>query len=255
MVKRRVLLIGAILAATFAFGLPTADACWGWGYGAYGCGWGSCYAPCYSSCYSTSYCDPCCGSWYLGVRPGPIRRCLFGPYRWYYTPDCCGISCCSPCITTSCSPCVSTVSGCCDTVVDCCGAVDGCGCATPTPAIPAAPTKAVAPAPTPAPGSVEQPTSFLEPTAEDSGLLTVHVPYGAKVFINGKETTTKGSTRRYVSYGLQPGLVYKYDIHAELERDGKIYEQTKTVYLKAGSREAVAFGYNVSPVDSVAAVQ
>lgn len=247
MMKRRVLLIGAVLAATFAFGVPAADASWGWGYG-YGCGWGSCYTPCYSSCYGWS--DPCCGSWYVGVRPGPVRRALFGPYRWYYAPGCCGVSCCSPCVTTS---------ACCETVVDCCAPVtSACDAAVPMESgVPteAAPAKAVTPAPTPAPGAVEEPTSFLEPTAADSGLLTVHVPFGAKVFINGNPTTTTGSTRRYVSFGLEPGLVYKYEIHSELERDGKVYEQTKTVYLKAGAREAVAFGYNVAPVENMAAAQ
>ena len=121
---------------------------------------------------------------------------------------------------------------------------------------PAAPMKEATPSPTPAPGAVQpSPGAYNEPTPENSGLLTVHVPYATKISINGNLTTTKGSTRRYVSYGLQPGLVYKYEIHAELERDGKIYEQDKTVYLKAGAREAVAFGYNVAPVDSVATAQ
>ncbi len=236
MVKRQVLLIVAVLAATFAFGVSSAEATWGWG-----CGWGSCYTPCCTSCYS--YCDPCCGSWYVGVRPGPIRRALFGPYRWYYAPTC---------YTSWCSPCIVT-SACCDTVVDCCAPVTGaCDAVAP---MESTPIEATTPAPTPAPGAVEEPSTFLEPTAEDSGLLTVHVPYKAKVFINGNLTTTKGSTRRYVSFGLEPGLVYKYEIQSELERDGTVFEQTKTVYLRAGAREAVAFGYNVAPVTEVAAAR
>ena len=36
-----------------------------------------CYSACYSPCYDS------CGL-YLGWRPGPIRRLLFGPYRWYW---------------------------------------------------------------------------------------------------------------------------------------------------------------------------
>lgn len=83
-------------------------------------------------------------------------------------------------------------------------------------------------------------------TRENSGLLTIWVPAKAKVFINGMETKTTGSRRRYVSHDLQPGLTYKYVIRAEIVRDGKIAEESKTVNLTAGSTEGVAFGFNVS---------
>ncbi len=92
-------------------------------------------------------------------------------------------------------------------------------------------------------------------TREDSGLLTIWVPAKAKVFVNGMETKTTGSRRRYVSHGLQPGLTYKYVIRAELVRNGKIAEETKTVNLTAGSTEGVAFGFNVSPQQQFAAAQ
>jgi len=72
---------GALLAST-TVGVSQADAfwhhgCWGWGCASYS----YCATPCYTAC------DPCytshCG-WYVGYRPGPIRRLLFGPYRTYY---------------------------------------------------------------------------------------------------------------------------------------------------------------------------
>ena len=82
--SRKLLLVGAVVAVLLAGSASQADAWWGhYGPAYWGCG----YSPCYSPCYSVSY-DPCCsttyGGWYLGVRPGPIRRALLGPYRWYY---------------------------------------------------------------------------------------------------------------------------------------------------------------------------
>ena len=91
------------------------------------------------------------------------------------------------------------------------------------------------------------------PTRYNSGLLTVWVPAKAKVFINGKETTTQGSRRRYVSHGLKPGLTYKYVVRAELARNGMLAVEEKTVELTAGSSEGVAFGFNRVPSNQVAA--
>ena len=78
------------------------------------------------------------------------------------------------------------------------------------------------------------------PTQETSGQLTVAVPFNAKVFINGKATTSTGSNRQFVSYGLKPGLAYKYEVRAEWIREGQLLEETKDVILTAGSREGVA---------------
>ncbi|MBN2216026.1 MAG: TIGR03000 domain-containing protein [Pirellulales bacterium] len=86
------------------------------------------------------------------------------------------------------------------------------------------------------------------PTRENSGLLTVHVPYAAKVFINGRPTAARGSCRRFVSHDLKPGLVYKYEVRAELVRHGRLAEETKTLYLTAGDLEGVAFGFNREPL-------
>jgi uncharacterized protein (TIGR03000 family) len=113
------------------------------------------------------------------------------------------------------------------------------------------------PSPTVAPPKPENklPASTQFNTHANSGLLTIWVPAKAKVFINGMETSTTGSRRRYVSHGLQPGLTYKYAIRAEIVRDGKIATETKTVNLTAGGNEGVAFGFNVSPLQQFAASQ
>jgi uncharacterized protein (TIGR03000 family) len=123
---------------------------------------------------------------------------------------------------------------------------------TPAPITPpppaTTPTTPAAPATTPP--SLEKATSGL-PTLENSALLTISVPYEAKITINGLATQSTGSRRQYASFGLQPGLNYQYDIHAEIVRDGKIVEESKTVTLTAGQQEAVAFGFN-KPAEGMA---
>jgi uncharacterized protein (TIGR03000 family) len=260
------LLIGAVVAIVLWSVAPQANAQW-WGCcrpAVWGCG----YAPCYSSCCYD-------GGWYLGCRPGPVRRLLFGPYRWYWGG--CGYSCgynygCYNygCGYTGCAACCSdgtTVSG---------------GTLTPTPAPPAqTPTPArkpiaeppaampTEPAPalpgpgTPAPGTQlpgtlpPGPSPVLPKTSatssDSSGILTVWVPYDAKVTINGMETRSTGSRREFVSYGLKPGLSYKYVVHAQVVREGKLVEDSRTVTLTAGQIEAVAFGFNTQPTEQVAA--
>ena len=89
-------------------------------------------------------------------------------------------------------------------------------------------------------------------STDNSGILTVWVPFDAKVTINGLETRSTGSRREFVSYGLKPDLSYKYVVHAQVVRDGKLIEETRTVTLTAGQIEAVAFGFNTPPTEQVA---
>jgi len=264
-------LVGAIVAATLAMGVSQAEAGWWWGcYRPVTC-WTPCYATCYTPCYSCCYstcCDPC-GGWYVGRRPGPIRRLLFGRYRWYYG----GWGCCYNCCDYSCD------------TVSVCGEVETPAAVevkkAPTPAPPQKETKPalppeikLPPEPKPAPepstselptdtGPVKQPApatvlpnnSTSVPTRATSGMLTIWVPAGAKVTINGRETTSTGSRRQYVSYGLKPGFNYKYEVRAQIVRDGKLLEETKTVYLTAGAREGLAFGFNPLPAAELASLR
>jgi len=239
------------LAATIGLSASEADAHWGWRF------WGC--RPCYSvGCYSP------CGGWYLGVRPGPIRRFLFGPYRWYYGGYC-GYCCCSPCCCWD--PC------CCGDVVIHDGVMPSMPeRAVPDPAMPgpddgapgASGPSGIRPQPLPeksftppidngASGGVTDGASMLQvSTRSNSGLLTVYVPYEAKVWINGNLTSSAGSERRYVSYGLKPGYRYKYEVRARVPREGKMLEQVKTVYLTAGAKEGLAFGFNRPPTTETA---
>lgn len=258
--RMKLLLLGVAIVALVSIWTPSAQAHWGyWGWGGY---------PAWTVGYSG-----CCDGWYLGVRPGPIRRLVLGPYRWYYGgwgsyytscysyAPCCSACWCSPCCCwDTCSVTVSTYPA----------PEAPAPQAQPTPAPqqppaqpPALPPDAPKPADVepqpprvPSPGPVAPlPHSFYEPTRADSGLLTVYVPYEAKVFINGLETKATGSRRQYVSFGLAPGLRYKYEVRAEIEREGKILEETKTIYLTAGGREGLAFGFNPRPDEGLAAAQ
>ena len=67
-------------------------------------------------------------------------------------------------------------------------------------------------------GAVPGPTPPAKTTSaistENSGVLTVWVPYDAKVTVNGRLTKSTGSRRQFISYGLKPGLSYKYVVKA-----------------------------------------
>ena len=79
--------------------------------------------------------------------------------------------------------------------------------------------------------------------------LTVNVPAEAKIFINGKATTTAASPRRYISRGLMPGYRYTYKVRAELLRDGKTLDQTKVVQLRAGEDADMSFDFEVATTE------
>jgi uncharacterized protein (TIGR03000 family) len=113
---------------------------------------------------------------------------------------------------------------------------------TTTPALPPKPTL-------PGPGDS---TTGIAPAQGNSGLLAIRVPADAKVVINGLETESTGSQREYVSYGLKPGLVYRYEIRAWIVRNGQVLEDARTVYLTAGARMAVALHSAARPEEAIA---
>jgi len=227
----------AIALAAVAWSSTPAEAGW----------WRCCppvysYRVCYPTCY-TCYCDPCCcygGTWYVGYRPGPIRRLLFGPYRWYYSgwSSCCAWDCC--------------VVGCCDTVVS-----EPARTSTRTPAeapprLPAEPDVDAPPGPAGPTAAPDVPQPQADYGSETGGLIRIDVPADAKVTINGLSTKSTGAQREYASYGLKPGLRYRYEIRAEVVRDGKVIEREQTVFLTAGAQEAVAFRFEPQPDEAIA---
>lgn len=256
--RSKILLACAVVGLSLGALSGTSEACWGCGCRPWYPGpltAFACWTPCWSVCDVCAPCDPCVGDeWVLGVRPGPIRRLILGPYRWYRVPggccDICGeVSCaCEPAIVTS--PMVTPSP------------------AQPTPApVQPSPTP-VQPGPgpnvpsTPTPGSdilnqpapatpMVNPTSYSVPSRNDSGLLTVYVPAEAKVLINGMATKSTGTRREYVSYNLKDGLQYRYVVTAQIEQDGKLYEETREVILTAGDKKGVAFSFQF-PSEAIA---
>ena len=77
------------------------------------------------------------------------------------------------------------------------------------------------------------------------------MPENAKVYVNGVRTSSTGSERSYVSRGLQQGFNYTYEVRAEIERDGETVEETKTVSMRAGSANRLAFDLPSVPQTSL----
>jgi uncharacterized protein (TIGR03000 family) len=227
--------------------------------------------------------DGCCGDAYVGYWRGYARpyRHLGCCSRWYggwYA----GYGCCYP--TYSCG----VVTSCCGNSVYGTSTItlqDGTGTLNlqggtlqPTPAVPTPAKKPVIEAPNaptatpdmgtptpadpPAPGTDTTPaipnlgTPSTSVTPENTGILTVCVPFDAKVTINGMPTKSTGSRRQFVSYDLKEGFSYKYEVKAEVVRDGKIVEDTKSVVLTAGSTNTLPFGqFHTDTVQGLAAIK
>jgi uncharacterized protein (TIGR03000 family) len=87
-----------------------------------------------------------------------------------------------------------------------------------------------------------------------SAVLNVRVPVEAKIFVNGRQTTSTGNERRFVSNGLKPGYGYTYELRAELDRDGRTVTETKEVKLQAGQSANVSFSFSAeeAPQEKVA---
>ena len=71
--------------------------------------------------------------------------------------------------------------------------------------------------------------------------LTVNVPDGASVLVNGRQTTSTGNRRTYVSRGVTAGNRYKYEIQAKMDQDGTPRIENRVVYARAGEHPEVQF--------------
>ena len=85
--------------------------------------------------------------------------------------------------------------------------------------------------------------------AKSSGdaTLVVSVPSDAKVYVNDRETTSVGASRKYVSKNLDSGLRYRYEIRAVAMVDGQEREETRVVNLRAGQSVNVSFDMDEAP--------
>ncbi len=74
-----------------------------------------------------------------------------------------------------------------------------------------------------------------------SAVIEVTVPADAKVEVNDKVTTSKGTSRSFVSNSLQAGQTYLYNFRVEFEQDGKSVVKNESVKISAGDRVALSF--------------
>jgi uncharacterized protein (TIGR03000 family) len=88
--------------------------------------------------------------------------------------------------------------------------------------------------------------------ATGSAILAVRVPADAQVFVNGMLTRTPGVYRQYITRGLAPGSDYTYEVRVEVARNGRTYNDVRTVHLRAGGSTELAFRMDQSaPVASL----
>jgi uncharacterized protein (TIGR03000 family) len=81
----------------------------------------------------------------------------------------------------------------------------------------------------------------------ESVLMMVSVPADATIFVNDKLTTSTGAVRQFISNGLKPGQPYRYQLRAEVRRDGKTITRNKVIYLRPGERTDVEFSFDQQP--------
>jgi uncharacterized protein (TIGR03000 family) len=264
----RFLIFGAVLAGVLLVSGPQADAFWWRCCPPVSCCYSPCYTPCYTSCWS-SCCDPCCdSSWVVGWRPGPIRRALFGRYRWYpgwgwygYVSSYISEPCCSEVAMAPATPAAPMPPQ------DQKPTLAPKTPPAPTPARPLGDeelNKLMRPPESPAPKKATNPSTGDQTGRKDSGLLSLNVPDAARVLINGRETRAVGDRREFVSHGLKEGKVYPYTIRALVQAKGSDTASvdgsrwvwiTKTVYLRAGDQIRVTFSENLDLERQLAQVE
>lgn len=79
----------------------------------------------------------------------------------------------------------------------------------------------------------------------NSVIMNLRVPPEARVYINGKATTAKGSERNFRLDNLAEGK-YPYEVRVELQRDGQKLVESKTVQLETGKRTYASFNFRHS---------
>lgn len=280
---RKLVFLTLLIGGMFAFFAPQAEAGPWWGLTpVWGCGsWcGPCCGPVCSPCCTVGVCDPCCDGWYVGLRPGPLRRLLFGPYRWYRTSGWCSVCSCDPCCCWDAGTVVSVESKPAEAEVQrptlAPAPTDSRAPAEqpapplwPTPAAPQETTPAV-PAPpaaspsnpsplvpmTPPAGTPNEPalprTSTGGALPSGEGMISILVPEDAVVTINGHTTKSTGRVRKYVSQDLKPGLVYPFSVRVDVVRDGRIASETREIRLTRGALEAVVFDFAPKAAEGLA---
>jgi uncharacterized protein (TIGR03000 family) len=99
-------------------------------------------------------------------------------------------------------------------------------------------------APQTAPAPSEKRAEPKPPAASNAApaKLLVSLPADATLTIDGQATTSKGASREFASPVLETGRDYVYTLKANVTRDGKTVEESKTILVRAGETSEVSFG-------------
>ena len=111
------------------------------------------------------------------------------------------------------------------------------------PAVPGAVNRPAVDAPKPGP---------RDGTSINSATIIVSVPAEARVFVNGKVTSSTGTVRRYVSHNLEAGFSYTYELRAEMVVDGRVVAESKSITVRAGEAADLAFNFDADAQEKVA---
>jgi uncharacterized protein (TIGR03000 family) len=76
--------------------------------------------------------------------------------------------------------------------------------------------------------------------------LTVNLPEGAVLTVNGQIMETTAGTQLFYTPELQPDVDFHYTLRVQLTRDGQITEETRDVTVRAGLESSVNFDAPVS---------
>jgi uncharacterized protein (TIGR03000 family) len=69
----------------------------------------------------------------------------------------------------------------------------------------------------------------------------VNIPADARLFVDNQPTKSTTARRVLQSPSLQPGTAYSYVFRAEIQREGRAYQQTQKVDVRAGKEAVVTF--------------
>jgi len=86
-------------------------------------------------------------------------------------------------------------------------------------------------------------SSAQAPTAHSNAVaIKMHVPEGARVWIEGDAISQSGQDRKFVSPPITPGRDYVYHIRVQWDENNKTLESTREVSVHAGDQINLSFG-------------
>ena len=78
-------------------------------------------------------------------------------------------------------------------------------------------------------------------TPRDAATIVVDLPSDARLFVDDQPTASTSPRRVFQSPSLGSGDTYSYTLRAEVQRDGKTYQQSKKIFVRAGEETKTAF--------------